>query len=128
MTALSIDRNTKMLAGLRTRVLHTHLRWLVALVLACSAPYLSASELSDAKAQGLVGEQANGYIAAVDGGPGAAELVATINAKRRLEYGRIAAKNGIELAAVEKLAGKRTIERSASGAYIKVADKWQRKP
>ena len=86
-----------------------------------------ALDLHSAKQQGLVGETASGYLAVVKPGGGAAALVAKINAQRRAEYQRIAAKNKISAADVEALAGKKAIERTARGQYIRVGGSWRKK-
>ena len=57
--------------NLRQRLQHTRL-WLTALLLACSLPVLAMNlqqamnALPHAKAQGLVGEQPNGYLGVVN--------------------------------------------------------------
>ena len=86
--------------------------------------------LHDAKAQGLVGEQPNGYLGLVK--PGAAgdvkALVNDINAKRRAEYQSIARRNNTPVNVVEALAGKKAIERTAPGRYVKLpSGKWTKK-
>lgn len=88
----------------------------------------SAIDLASAKQQGLVGETASGYLQAVK--PASAEvrsLINTVNAKRKSKYSEIAKRNGTTLQAVELLAGKKAIEKSASGAYIKPAGNWVKK-
>ena len=89
-----------------------------------------AITIDEAKAGGLVGEDASGYLAAVADPPNAevAALVTEVNEKRRAEYTRIAAKNGIDVVQVEQLAGKKAIERTASGHYVRLAgEDWRRK-
>ena len=89
-----------------------------------------ALTLDEAKDSGLVGEDASGYIAAVSEKPAkdVVALVNDINAKRRAEYERIAAANDISVADVEKLAGKKAIEKSPEGAYIRPPDEsWCKK-
>jgi uncharacterized protein YdbL (DUF1318 family) len=89
------------------------------LALAAAAP-AHALDLDRARAQGLVGEQTDGYVGAVDPQPSAEvrELVATVNAKRRAAYEDIARKNGTAVAAVAALAGQRLLERAPPGAWI----------
>ena len=86
-----------------------------------------ALDLHSAKQQGLVGETANGYLAVVKPGGGAAALVAKINAQRKAQYQRIAAKNKISVSDVEALAGKKAVERTARGQYIRVGGSWRKK-
>jgi uncharacterized protein YdbL (DUF1318 family) len=85
-----------------------------------------ALDLGDAKARGLVGEQANGYLAAVGvATPEIAALVNDINTKRKAAYEAIAQKNGTALDAVEQLAGQKAIEKTPSGQYVRGSDgKW----
>jgi uncharacterized protein YdbL (DUF1318 family) len=90
----------------------------------------AALTLDDAKQSGLVGEDASGYIAAVSNKPSkdVQALVADINAKRRTEYERIAAANGISVSDVEQLAGKKAIEKSPAGDYIRLpGEDWRKK-
>jgi len=86
--------------------------------------------LDDAKRQGLVGEQYDGYLAAVASAPTPAvrALVNEVNGKRRAEYERIAQANNLARSDVEALAGKKAIEKTASGGYVKLQGQdWQRK-
>jgi hypothetical protein len=86
--------------------------------------------LDEAKHKGLVGEDANGYLATVVPSPDSdvRALIRSINDKRREEYERIAASNNIEVTAVEQLAGKKAIEKTKSGYYIRLpGTDWQRK-
>jgi len=85
-------------------------------------------QLQQAKDKGLVGEQANGYLGAVKSSAGAEQIVEQINEARRKEYTRIADTNDIAVADVELLAGKRAIERTQSGHYVKVDGQWKKKP
>ena len=93
---------------------------------------LAAAELSlgDAKAQGLVGEQYDGYLGTVASNPAPAvrTLVNDVNGKRRAKYNRIAQSNDLSLSNVESLAGKKSIQKTASGNYVKAqGGGWQRK-
>ena len=85
-------------------------------------------DLQTAKDQGLVGETPSGYLAAVKS-PSAevSALIETINAKRKEKFKEIAARNNTSLEAVEQLAGKKAIEKSAPGSYVKVGGSWQKK-
>lgn len=92
---------------------------LVALAgLALSAPAF-ALDLQQAKQQGLVGEQLNGYVGVVaSGNAEASALVADINAKRKQEYERISKENGQPVNIVEKLAAEKLIGRTGAGEYF----------
>ncbi|MEH8020630.1 MULTISPECIES: YdbL family protein [Rheinheimera] len=84
--------------------------------------------LGQAKAQGLVGEQANGYLGAVTSNADANDIVKLINDARRAEYSRLAQQNNIAVADVEAMAGKKAIERTNSGHFILLDGKWVKKP
>jgi len=102
---------------------------LLALLLLCVVALPAwAMSLDQAKIDGLVGEQASGYLGIVSP-PGSREvrdLVENVNLRRRDEYERIAARNGIALLQVEQLAGKRAIERSPKGHFVRLPNgSWQ---
>jgi uncharacterized protein YdbL (DUF1318 family) len=96
---------------------------LLALVLGIAGwiPQSWAIGLEDAKRQGLVGEQPNGYLEAVVSNPSAEvkALIADINAKRRQQYQQVAKTNGTSLEVVETLAGKKAIEKTPPGQYVR---------
>jgi uncharacterized protein YdbL (DUF1318 family) len=105
----------------------TMTRWLAVLLLGFSSLAL-ALDLDTAKAQGLVGEQPNGYLGVVQTTPAAVKLAADINAQRRAAYDRIARENGIPLDQVATLAGQKAIQRTAPGGYVKTpGGQWVRK-
>jgi len=85
-------------------------------------------ELHDAKAQGLVGETATGYLGVVKpGDPAVQKLVTTINGKRKQHYQGIAKKNKTSLQGVEQLAGKTAINKTPAGQFINTGGGWQKK-
>jgi uncharacterized protein YdbL (DUF1318 family) len=89
-----------------------------------------AIDLQAAKSQGLVGEQPNGYLGSVKGKPGndVAALIREINAARKQEYQRIAKQNNTQLDVVEKLAGKKAIEKTPAGQFVRLpSGKWVKK-
>ena len=89
-----------------------------------------AESLDEAKIQGLVGEQANGYLGSVKPNAPAEikSLIADINQKRKSEYQAIAQRNKTELQAVEALAAKTAIERTPPGQYVRLpSGEWVRK-
>ncbi|AFT71419.1 hypothetical protein UCP025560 [Alloalcanivorax dieselolei B5] len=87
-----------------------------------------ALELDQAKTQGLVGEQPNGYLGVVKATPEAVQLVSDVNEKRRQAYERIARQNGITLEQVANLAGQKAIEKTSGGEYVKTPDgQWIKK-
>jgi uncharacterized protein len=84
--------------------------------------------LGDAKAKGLVGEQTNGYLGVIGNDPQAAEIARLINEARRAEYQKLATENNIQLSDVEAIAGKKAIEKTEPGNYIRLDGPWQPKP
>ena len=107
---------------------------LLPVVLAVSLPVLAMTlqqamaALGNAKAQGLVGEQTNGYLGVVQQNAEAADIVKLINDARRAEYARLAQQNNIAVADVEAMAGKKAIERTSSGHFILLDGNWVKKP
>jgi uncharacterized protein YdbL (DUF1318 family) len=100
--------------------------WLLALLFAVPA---AALELDAAKQQGLVGEQTDGYVAAVESGAGdeVKQLVADVNSKRRASYEAIAKKNGTAVDAVAALAAQKLVERAPAGSWIRDGGRWYQK-
>lgn len=89
-----------------------------------------ALELQDAKAKGLVGEMANGYLGSPQSSPSAEvdALIKDINTKRKEKYQEIAKAQGITLTAVEKLAGEKAFSKTESGHYINIPGSgWRKK-
>ena len=88
-----------------------------------------AADLASAKGDGIIGEREDGYLGYVVGDAPAdvVALVNDVNAKRRAEYERIAAKNNLRRADVESLAGKKAISRTAAGGYVYSAGRWMKK-
>jgi hypothetical protein len=89
----------------------------------------AALDLDTARAQGLVGEQSDGYVGAVS--PSASgdvkALVAEVNGKRRAAYADIAKKNGTAPDAVAALSGQKLIERAPAGQWIGDKGRWTQK-
>ena len=80
--------------------------------------------LDEAKESGAVGEQSNGYLGIVRT-PATAELrdlVSSVNDRRRQRYRAIADRNDIDLEPVELLAGKKAIEKTQPGHWIRLTD------
>ena len=88
-----------------------------------------AISLDQAKAAGQVGETPSGYLESVSPSPVAdtVALIQDINSKRKAEYERIAQKNGTSLMAVEALAGKKAINNTPLGQFVKVGGSWEKK-
>jgi uncharacterized protein YdbL (DUF1318 family) len=88
-----------------------------------------ASELEQIKAQGLIGETATGYIAAVTKPSSEVQqLINKINAERKEHYNKIASMNQTPVGAVEALAGKKAIELTKAGQYVQTKNgQWVKK-
>lgn len=86
------------------------------------------SSLGDVKAQGLVGEKPDGYLGVVTHSGDADEIVKLINEARLAQYQRLAKDNNIAVADVQAMAGQKAIEKTQSGQYIQVNQKWAKKP
>ena len=84
-------------------------------------PLAMAGALDQPKADGLIGEQVNGYLGLVrqDAPPDIKALVADVNIRRKARYQDIAQKQRVPLFEVEQVGGKTAIERTLGGNYIK---------
>lgn len=102
---------------------------LLLLGLALFAVAAGAADLDQAKRDGLVGERIDGLLGLVlESAPSdVVALVAEVNAKRTVEYQRIARENNLTFEQVQALAGKKAIEKTASGNFILINGGWQRK-
>lgn len=85
------------------------------------------SALPAAKSAGQLGEQADGYLGVVQPGGQAADIARLINQARRAEYQKLATQNGIRLSDVEALAGKKAVEKTPAGQFIRIDGQWRRK-
>lgn len=107
--------------------LHTLLAALI-LGLTLAAPAF-ALDLHEARAQGLLGEQWDGYVGIVASPtPQLERLAAGVNAKRKAHYQEIAQRNGTKVEAVAALAGKKLVEGAPSGQFVRTNGGWQKKP
>lgn len=111
-------------------------RWITSVFLALLISLMAvsvasaASPLTQPKADGLIGEQANGYIGLVTQNVPAdvKKLVNDINARRKAGYQNIANKQGTSLAEVERVGGNKAIEKTLRGNYIRDASgAWRKK-
>lgn len=90
----------------------------------------SAQSLDEAKAQGLVGEKVDGYVAAVTASPSPEiqALIQSTNDGRRKVYADLAQRNGITVEAVGILSAEKLHANARSGEYIQSpSGQWQRK-
>ncbi|PCK01109.1 MAG: hypothetical protein COA42_23445 [Alteromonadaceae bacterium] len=100
------------------------------LLLAVLSVNVFALGLSEAKVQGLIGEQRNGYLGVVKA-PASAEvkaLLVDINAKRKRFFEKTAKDNGQTLTFVEQRAGEAGVRKTKLGNYIQsLSGKWVKK-
>ncbi len=89
----------------------------------------AALDLEEARARGLVGETARGYIAPVQAPtPEVTQLVNQVNAGRRAEYQRIARTTGTSLEAVEVSAAQKIFRQLPPGTFVQATGgSWSRK-
>lgn len=80
-----------------------------------------ALDLSQARAQGLVGEKQDGYVAVVKPSPDVQAVVNDVNARRKAEYARISAQNGQPVSVVGKIAAEKIINGLPSGSLYQGA-------
>lgn len=100
------------------------------LLLVLLVPTAFAITLQEAKEQGLVGEQRDGYIGMVVNTAPAdvAALIRDINGQRRQRYQQIAQQNNISVDQVGALAYERAVAATRAGHYIQNASgSWQQK-
>lgn len=87
--------------------------------------------LDDAKAQGLVGEKASGYLGvpnSQDVAPEVIDLIKSVNNKRKAKYMEIAAKNNLKPADVAKLAYDKAVKKTHAGNFYQTKDgSWVKK-
>lgn len=88
-----------------------------------------ALNLDEAKSQGLIGEQSNGYLGLINNSNASAKsLIDDINRKRRAAYTAKAKKAGVELKIIEIRIGERLQQRAKKGEYVQRSNgQWQRK-
>lgn len=102
----------------------------VTLALTLIATQAWALSKDEAKAQGLVGEAYNGYLAIVTSNPTPElrRLVAYINKQRKAAYANSARSAGVERSVFELRMGQRLKDRASSGHYIQLKNgNWKRK-
>ncbi len=89
-----------------------------------------AGPLDQPKADGLIGEQANGYLGLVSQNVPAdvKALVRDVNARRKSRYQKIAGNQNVPLSEVEKVGGTTAMDRTLRGNYIKDSSgRWRKK-
>ncbi|MER2520717.1 MAG: YdbL family protein [Bdellovibrionales bacterium] len=87
-----------------------------------------ALDLHDARAQGLVGERLDGYVAALRDTAEVKALVADVNGKRKQEYARISKEKGQPVDVVAKLAAEEIVNNLAPGSSFQGPDgSWKKR-
>ena len=81
-----------------------------------------ALDLQEARRGGLVGEQNDGYVKALQAHADVAALVKDVNAKRQAEYGKISQANGQPVSVVAKLAAAQIVQKLEKGAQYQDAN------
>ena len=86
-----------------------------------------AIDLNSAKQAGLVGEQENGLIGAVNGSPSGEvqTLISETNSGRMAVYKETAQKQGVPVSQVQALAAEKLY--SNSGQYVRLNGQWVKK-
>ncbi len=86
--------------------------------------------VDQAKAQGIIGEQADGFLGAVGGGvdPAVRGAMAEINAGRAQAYREAAARTGVTAAAAGEATARQLEARLPSGQFFRSVDgRWERR-
>jgi uncharacterized protein len=89
-----------------------------------------AITLDEAKAQGLVGEKVDGYVAAVIANPSAEvqALIDTTNDGRRKVYEDLAQRNNITVEAVGIVSAEKLREKAGRGEFVQsTSGQWEKK-
>ena len=101
------------------------------LILLCFPPMAMAASMSltEAKHAGLVGEKADGLIAAVlpNPSPDIQDLVNTTNAGRMAVYKEMAAAQNIPLSDVRSITAQKLLGLAETGDYILTNGRWVQK-
>ena len=94
------------------------------------APAALALTLQEAKQQGLVGEQRDGYLGAVESSVSSEvrQLISEVNRERRSRYEQIAQRNGATLNQVQALAYEQAVQATQSGHFVQDSNgSWRKK-
>jgi uncharacterized protein YdbL (DUF1318 family) len=109
--------------------------WFVAMFAATTLLVAHAADpvIEQAKAQGVIGEQYDGYLGIADPGRASAEVkrkVDQVNAGRLAEYTRISQKSGDPVATVAAAMAEKLFANAESGEVLKSGptDPWKKKP
>lgn len=106
---------------------HTNIALIFAFALILSAQAF-AMDLAQGRAQGLVGEKLDGYVAAISAAPEAQALANEVNVRRREEYLKISKQNGQPASVVSKVAAESIIKGLPAGSLYQGADgSWKKR-
>ena len=96
-------------------------------VIAMGTPAL-ALDLDQARAQGMIGERADGLVGAVTNTADVAALVSTVNAARMEDYRKIATQQGTKVDAVQAIAGGKQVEKARANGwyYMDASGSWKK--
>jgi uncharacterized protein YdbL (DUF1318 family) len=112
------------------------IRRLVLVCLALLPAVAFALTLDEAREQGLIGEDWNGYVAAVSATPSAdvQALVADVNAKRKAVYEKIAKQNStaqdpVSADEIARVGAPKVFEKAPAGTFVRSAagQPWKKK-
>lgn len=87
-----------------------------------------ALNLQQAKSAGQVGELQTGYLGAIKQSAEVQSLVKSVNSKRKQLYLKMARKNNLTLAQIEKAAAEKAIKKTKAGNYYQnTSGQWVKK-
>lgn len=96
------------------------------------AAYALSPRLEDAKANCVIGEQADGYLGIVDAARADADMrreVREVNQQRKQAYESLAATNGVTTEVAAQVTAERILNAAPSGQCIRDQNgQWMRKP
>lgn len=103
-----------------------------ALGLTAAAADAASPMIEQAKAQCVVGEQADGYLGLVDPMTASEDVkreVRAVNQQRKAAFAKLAADNGVTIEDAGRLTGKQLVEGAESGECVQLPDgSWARQP
>ncbi len=90
-------------------------------ILSLSSPAF-ALDLNQARTQGIIGEQRDGYVKVLKPSADAQALANEVNARRKEEYARISRENGQAVNVVSTLAAQQIIQKLSAGSMYQDAN------
>jgi uncharacterized protein YdbL (DUF1318 family) len=89
--------------------------FLVAVFALTFSQSVMALDLKSARSQGIIAEQADGYVKVVKSSPEATQLASEVNSARKQEYQRISKENGQPVDVVGKIAAQEIARKMKAG-------------